>query len=120
MWPDGKLCAVSLAPMMVICAASNTAAGRGSGTATLKPRLMAPASSGPIDGASAVTSKADAVVDAVNADAEANLLVAADRDIQESHVLYLDDEQWNSFIKSLDEPMPTKMVELLESEPIWK
>lgn len=48
------------------------------------------------------------------------LLVAADRDIQESHVLYLDDEQWNSFIKSLDEPMPTKMVELLESEPIWK
>lgn len=49
-----------------------------------------------------------------------NLLVAADRDIQESHVLYLDDEQWNSFIKSLDEPMPTKMVELLESEPIWK
>ena len=40
-----------------------------------------------------------------------NLLVAADRDIQESHVLYLDDE---------DEPMPTKMVELLESEPIWK
>lgn len=29
-----------------------------------------------------------------------NLLVAADRDIQESHVLYLDDEQWNSFIKS--------------------
>lgn len=44
-----------------------------------------------------------------------NLLVAADRDIQESHVLYLDDEQWNSFIKSLDEPMPTKMVELLES-----
>ena len=49
-----------------------------------------------------------------------NLLVAADRDIKESHVLYLDDEQWNSFIKSLDEPMPTKMVELLESEPIWK
>lgn len=49
-----------------------------------------------------------------------NLLVAADRDIQESHVLYLDDEQWNSFIKSLDEPMPTKMVELLENEPIWK
>lgn len=49
-----------------------------------------------------------------------NLLVAADRDIQESHVLYLDDEQWNSFIKSLDEPMPTKVVELLESEPIWK
>lgn len=49
-----------------------------------------------------------------------NLLVAADRDIQESHVLYLDDEQWNSFIKSLDEPMPTKMEELLESEPIWK
>lgn len=49
-----------------------------------------------------------------------NLLVAADRDIQESHVLYLDDEQWNSFIKSLDEPMPTKMIELLESEPIWK
>lgn len=49
-----------------------------------------------------------------------NLLVAADRDIQESHVLYLDNEQWNSFIKSLDEPMPTKMVELLESEPIWK
>ena len=49
-----------------------------------------------------------------------NLLVAADRDIQESHVLYLDDEQWNSFIKSLDEPVPTKMVELLESEPIWK
>lgn len=49
-----------------------------------------------------------------------NLLVAADRDIQESHVLYLDDEQWNSFIKSLDEPMPTKMVGLLESEPIWK
>ena len=49
-----------------------------------------------------------------------NLLVAADRDIQESHVLYLDDEQWNSFIKSLDEPMPKKMVELLESEPIWK
>lgn len=49
-----------------------------------------------------------------------NLLVAADRDIQESHVLYLDDEQWNSFIKSLDELMPTKMVELLESEPIWK
>lgn len=49
-----------------------------------------------------------------------NLLVAADRDIQESHVLYLDDEQWNSFIKSLDEPMPTKIVELLESEPIWK
>ena len=49
-----------------------------------------------------------------------NLLVAADRDIQESHVLYLDDEQCNSFIKSLDEPMPTKMVELLESEPIWK
>ena len=49
-----------------------------------------------------------------------NLLVAADRDIQESHVLYLDDEQWNSFIKSSDEPMPTKMVELLESEPIWK
>lgn len=49
-----------------------------------------------------------------------NLLVAADRDIQESHILYLDDEQWNSFIKSLDEPMPTKMVELLESEPIWK
>lgn len=49
-----------------------------------------------------------------------NLLVAADRDIQESHVLYLDDEQWNSFIKSLDEPMPTKMVELFESEPIWK
>ena len=49
-----------------------------------------------------------------------NLLVAADRDIQESHVLCLDDEQWNSFIKSLDEPMPTKMVELLESEPIWK
>lgn len=49
-----------------------------------------------------------------------NLLVAADRDIQESHVLYLDDEQWNSFIKTLDEPMPTKMVELLESEPIWK
>lgn len=49
-----------------------------------------------------------------------NLLVAADRDIQESHVLYLDDEQWNLFIKSLDEPMPTKMVELLESEPIWK
>ena len=49
-----------------------------------------------------------------------NLLVAADRDIQESHVLYLDDEQWNSFIKSLDEPMPTKMVELLESEPLWK
>lgn len=49
-----------------------------------------------------------------------NLLVAADRDIQESHVLYLDDEQWNSFIKSLDEPTPTKMVELLESEPIWK
>lgn len=49
-----------------------------------------------------------------------NLLVAADRDIQESLVLYLDDEQWNSFIKSLDEPMPTKMVELLESEPIWK
>lgn len=49
-----------------------------------------------------------------------NLLVAADRDIQESHVLYLDDEQWNAFIKSLDEPMPTKMVELLESEPIWK
>ena len=49
-----------------------------------------------------------------------NLLVAADRDIQESHVLYLDDEQWNSFIKSLDEPMPTKMVKLLESEPIWK
>lgn len=49
-----------------------------------------------------------------------NLLVAADRDIQESHVLYLADEQWNSFIKSLDEPMPTKMVELLESEPIWK
>lgn len=49
-----------------------------------------------------------------------NLLVAADRDIQESHVLYLDDEQWNSFIKSLDEPMPTKMVELLESEPIWE
>ena len=49
-----------------------------------------------------------------------NLLVAAHRDIQESHVLYLDDEQWNSFIKSLDEPMPTKMVELLESEPIWK
>lgn len=49
-----------------------------------------------------------------------NLLVAADRDIQESHVLYLDDEQWNSFIKSLDEPMPAEMVELLESEPIWK
>ena len=49
-----------------------------------------------------------------------NLLVDADRDILESHVLYLDDEQWNSFIKSLDEPMPTKMVELLESEPIWK
>ena len=49
-----------------------------------------------------------------------NLLVAADRDIQESHVLYLDDEQWNSFINSLDVPMPTKMVELLESEPIWK
>ena len=49
-----------------------------------------------------------------------NLLVAADRDIQESHVLYLDDEQWNSFIKSLDEPMPEEMVRLLESEPIWK
>lgn len=49
-----------------------------------------------------------------------NLLVAADRDIQESHVLYLDDEQWNSFIKALDEPMSAKMVELLESEPIWK
>lgn len=49
-----------------------------------------------------------------------NLLVAADRDIQESHTLYLDDEQWNSFIKALDEPMPAKMVELLESEPIWK
>lgn len=49
-----------------------------------------------------------------------NLLVAADRDIQESHVLYLDDEQWSSFIKALDEPMPAKMVELLESEPIWK
>lgn len=49
-----------------------------------------------------------------------NLLVAADRDIQESHVLHLDDEQWNSFIKALDEPMPAKMVELLESEPIWK
>ncbi|MFQ9133318.1 MAG: DUF1778 domain-containing protein [Bifidobacterium longum] len=49
-----------------------------------------------------------------------NLLVAADRDIQESHVLYLGDEQWNSFIKALDEPMPAEMVELLESEPIWK
>ncbi len=46
-WPEGKLCAVSLAPMMVICAASNTAAGRGSGTAILKPRLIAPASRAP-------------------------------------------------------------------------
>ena len=49
-----------------------------------------------------------------------NLLV-----VQIEYVRFLDvtvggDEQWNSFIKSLDEPMPTKMVELLESEPIWK
>ena len=37
------------------------------------------------DGASAVTSKADAVVDAVNADAEANLLVAASSAVGDSN-----------------------------------
>ena len=49
-----------------------------------------------------------------------NLLVAADRDIRESHVLHLDDEAWDSFVRALDEPMPEEMVRLLESEPIWK
>lgn len=47
-------------------------------------------------------------------------LVAADRDIRESHVLHLDDEAWDSFVRALDEPMPEEMVRLLESEPIWK
>ena len=49
-----------------------------------------------------------------------DLLVAADRDIRESHVLHLDDEAWDSFVRALDEPMPEEMVRLLESEPIWK
>ena len=49
-----------------------------------------------------------------------HLLVAADRDIRESHVLHLDDEAWDSFVRALDEPMPEEMVRLLESEPIWK
>ena len=48
------------------------------------------------------------------------LLVAANRDIRESHVLHLDDEAWDSFVRALDEPMPEEMVRLLESEPIWK
>ena len=52
--------------------------------------------------------------------AAAILLVAADRDIRESHVLHLDDEAWDSFVRALDEPMPEEMVRLLESEPIWK
>ena len=39
-----------------------------------------------------------------------NLLVAADRDIRESHVLHLDDEAWDSFVRALDEPMPEEMV----------
>ncbi len=43
-----------------------------------------------------------------------NLLVAADRDIRESHVLHLDDEAWDSFVRALDEPMPEEMVRLLE------
>ena len=49
-----------------------------------------------------------------------NLLVAAAQDVRESHVLHLDDEAWDSFVRALDEPMPEEMVRLLESEPIWK
>ena len=49
-----------------------------------------------------------------------NLLVAADRDIREAHVLQLDDEAWESFVRALDEPMPEEMGRRLESEPSWK
>ena len=34
--------------------------------------------------------------------------------------LHLDSEQWASFVQALEEPMPARMVELLESEPIWQ
>lgn len=48
-----------------------------------------------------------------------HLLDAAERDIRESRIIRLDDKNWDTFIRALDEPMPQQMKELLESEPIW-
>ncbi|KFI53751.1 hypothetical protein BBIA_1347 [Bifidobacterium biavatii DSM 23969] len=48
-----------------------------------------------------------------------NLLDAADRDIREAHIIRLNEDAWNDFVAALDEPMPAKLVNLLESEPIW-
>ncbi|WP_240541679.1 DUF1778 domain-containing protein [Bifidobacterium callimiconis] len=49
-----------------------------------------------------------------------NLLEAADRDIREAHIIRLNDQAWEDFTAALDQPMPTKITQLLESEPIWK
>lgn len=49
-----------------------------------------------------------------------NLLAAADRDIREAHVIRLDAQAWEDFTAALDQPMPAKITQLLESEPIWK
>lgn len=49
-----------------------------------------------------------------------NLLESAERDIEESHTTWLDDEDWNDFVAALDGPMPEETRRLLESEPIWK
>ena len=49
-----------------------------------------------------------------------NLLSAADRDIREAHVIRLNDQAWDDFTAALDSPMPAKITQLLESEPIWQ
>ncbi|RSX50333.1 DUF1778 domain-containing protein [Bifidobacterium callimiconis] len=49
-----------------------------------------------------------------------NLLEAADRDIREAHIIRLNDQAWENFTAALDQPMPAKITQLLESEPIWK
>lgn len=48
-----------------------------------------------------------------------NLLTAADRDIREAHIIRLNDQAWADFTAALDEPMPDRLVELLNREPIW-
>lgn len=49
-----------------------------------------------------------------------NLLEAAERDIREAHTMRLQEQGWRVFTEALDSPMSTELVQLLESEPIWK
>lgn len=48
-----------------------------------------------------------------------NLMDDARRDISESRTLYLSDAAFDRFVSALDDPMPSRTVELLKEAAVW-